>query len=59
MKLIGYDIKFMERLFVVVHLIVHLVSVSSSAVRTSDVLLMALNTYLGHLRKHSAPGRLQ
>lgn len=59
MKLIGYDVKFSERLFVVVHHIVHLVSVSSSAVRTSDVLLMALNTYLRHLRKHSAPGRLQ
>ena len=38
---------------------VHLVSVSLSAMRTSNVLLMAVNTYLRHLTEYSVLGRLQ
>lgn len=47
------------RIAFVLHLVVHLVSVSLSAVRPSDVRLMASNMYLRPLREHSPPGRPQ
>lgn len=39
--------------------VVYLVSVSLSATRTSNVLLIAVNTYLRHLTERSVLGRLQ
>ena len=45
--------------FFFVFVAVHLVSVSLSAMRTSNVLLMAVNTYLRHLTEYSVLGRLQ
>ena len=57
MIVIGYNVKCMES-FVVAHFIV-LVSVSSRAMKISEVLLMAMKMDLGHLREHSALGRPQ
>lgn len=52
LKPIGCEVKSMKELFLLFILVLHLISVSPSLVRPSDVLLMAINMNLRPLREY-------